>query len=355
MVLTDPGPVSPGSDYQMPPKEGRECPPDEVGVDWLSVTFGDDTESTVHEWLRRHHDEPGMPSKPREGFRVARGWSTGVQLLSGHSSGRAWLSVPGSACRNLGSDAVHALGQVALMGGTCRRLDLRRDLRGRDLTLIGDLRTACNAGYLRLVKRAKSFDERDADGVTVLGDGMYLGSSSSLRFVRAYDKGLEQQTNPKGEWVRFELQLRDDLAHASAVKVFGAHPSVAQFIALDIIRGSVDFREGPRDDATNWRRYPRCPFWVRFTEGCGMRPSLPAADADAQRWADWWRMASAALVLACEQSGVPIKDAASALLADVRITEGTLRNPVVPKLAAFVADLTGVSKLSTVRHEQEEA
>ena len=79
-----------------------------------------------------------------------------------------------------------------------------------------------------------------------------------------------------------------------------------------------------------------------------MRPSLPAADADAQRWADWWRMASAALVLACEQSGVSIEEASRALLDDVRITEGTLRNPVVPKLAAFLADLTGVSKSDTL-------
>lgn len=341
MLMLDPGPVSPGSECQ--------TPPDEVGIDWLSVTFGGETESAVRAWLKQHHDDDaGMPCKGREGFKRAEQWATGAQLLSGHRSERGWLLLSGAACRLLGGAAVHDLARVALMGGKCRRIDIRRDLRGEGLTLITDIRAACEAGFLHRVKRFKSFVEREANDGQLVGDGMYLGSSSSPRFVRVYDKGLEQKTSGPGEWLRFELQLRDEIAEAAAVEVFGSARECWHGAALNVIRGAVDFREGRSGDGVKWERWPRCAFWSRFTEGEGCRPMLAGEDVDAQRWCDWLRSSMGAFVLACDQAGLDIGEAAVAVLADVRITEGTIRNPVVPKLSAFLAELTGVSKSDTL-------
>ena len=316
---------------------------DQFGIDWCSITGDQSHLTAVREALRAAlPDEEPRQGKGLQGKAFGLYWPCGVHLSHGGGNGRWWLNLPGNACRVMGLAVVHQVVRVALWSGRCTRLDLMRDQFGEGLTLVGDVVRACEAGEVRLVRSFKVFDDREVLGVRI-GHGVYLGSSKSARFVRVYDKGLEQGGKVEGEWVRFELQMRDELAHQAALSVFRPSdgPDLSQIAGL--LAGAVDFRVGPFGAGVKWRRFPRSEFWERFCAGFdSSRPRMERRPVDLDRWVIWFQsVAGQTVVEAARRARVDVAEAVALLLRDVEPSEGTKRNPVIGYLSeAFVSLLT---------------
>jgi len=54
------------------------------------------------------------------------------------------------------------------------------------------------------------------------GSTLYVGSRSSMRFGRIYDKGREQGTEEKGKQYRWELEIKDVLADQAVAMLVGS-------------------------------------------------------------------------------------------------------------------------------------
>jgi hypothetical protein len=319
------------------PSDGVENA-DAFGVDWVTMTGpGEGLKEVADEVDALLPDESPKPVRNKR-YAGGRQWPCGLSLTTEYLQSDRWrLDIPGNACRVLGLLKVHSLARKAMFAGAhCTRLDLMRDQFGDCLTLVDDVVTACRLGYLRLARRFKVFDECDADGVTKQGHGVYLGSSGSDRFVRCYDKGIEQGASRRGLWIRTELQQRGAFAKQAAEHVFGAADPYVGTIA-GLVCGAVDFRIGPRGDGVPWRRFQRCPFWSAFVAGfdCA-RVRLEGVPPDLDRWLGWVNtVAGGPLVEAARQAGVPLGTALELVFAGVQVNEGTRRNPILGYLADF--------------------
>lgn len=239
---------------------------DTVGVDWYQGTFPEDRFTSVYRTvLQALPAERPLFGKGRsignpKPFHRSYRWASGVQM---HHGGHAnsIITMPGSACTTLGFDRVCFIARDAMIGGKCTRLDLRRDLEGEAISFLDDMILACESSHLRRVRQYTTYPIKSITQ-QVLGSGVLLGSYSSPRFVRCYDKGLEQASHPPGCWIRFEAQLRDDHSNEAAIGVFSPVDLLsAKRALLQYLLGVVDFRI-PSD--RNIDRCERPAWWEAF-------------------------------------------------------------------------------------------
>jgi hypothetical protein len=310
----------------------------EFGIDWLNVTALDSRFDPMYEAvMTATGGEAPKVSKGRQRFKVGCYWPTGVELHRDGPGDRCWLQCSGGACRLLGFESVHQMGRECLMGGKCTRLDLRRDVRGEGLTLISDITGGCRDGQLRRALTWRPYAEFTSEGeVQRINHGVGLGSPKGMRYVRAYDKGLESGEAPVGSWVRFEAQLRDAAAHQAAVAVFSeSGVQAAAAVGLSFLAGVVDFRVGPRGDGVHVDRLPRPSWWLKFLESIeAARPALPVVDPELERWRRAFCVQyGAVLVEAARRAGVTVADAAEWAAGAAEVTAGTRDNPMVCLIA----------------------
>lgn len=310
------------------------------GIDWVSLTGkADDWREQAESFLRRVCE--GQPSKGpgRHNYRERLTWPSGASIYQGHDQSAAMVELPGGACKRLGGTVIHRVVQALMMGGRCTRMDICRDQHvqrpGQDyIKLIGDILAACERGELCYARGYKRFEERDAADQCVYGEGVYLGSPKSQRFVRVYDKGLEQGGADRGAWVRFEAQLRGDAAHEAALAVCRADDWWKA--ACQHMLGVVDFRENVSE--RHLERRPVSPFWKDY---CGdadrVRPRLEAQAATLERFLAFARRCvGGPLLAAAEEAGVPMSDFIAYVFQEVEVSESARKNPVVFELAAAV-------------------
>jgi hypothetical protein len=264
----------------------------------------------------------------------------GAKLFLGRTdgSGRFLLELNGGACATLGADVVHRVGQTAMMGGRCTRLDLRCDVQGESVTLLDDVIASVDAGHLCKVRTHSRFVQHAIRG-GVTGLGQYLGSMQSPRFVRVYDKGLEQGTKPARSWIRWEAELKGDFATPAACDVFSADLADLVATASPHMFHLADFRIGAADSDVP-STLPRPQWWadlLRDVADADVRvdPSNPCFDAWREAWAHQY---GRVLVAMARRAGCSVGNMAEFCLAGARPSVATERNPVVPEgVAAFKA------------------
>lgn len=112
-----------------------------------------------------------------------------------------------------GEDISRLLGYVAGLGGlNVTRLDFAVDVRGWGARP-EDLKTAFDAGRgITAAQSATFVDGRKRSGEST-GSTLYLGSRSSEKFMRVYDKAAQMGVD--GDWIRVELELKGDAARAA--------------------------------------------------------------------------------------------------------------------------------------------
>ncbi len=97
------------------------------------------------------------------------------------------------------------------------------------------------------------------EGETVTGETIYLGSTKSHVMCRAYNKA--QESGIDGQWIRFEIQLRDNRAHEAAKK-FISDITVGS-LATGIINNYFAIIN---DDDSNKSRCTLQPWWSEWLQ-----------------------------------------------------------------------------------------
>ena len=317
-----------GRFHNHPTPETDVTSDDSIGFDWVSITGTCESHPPVEAILTETHQGPNKQTRGQQGYRRQTVYPSGVQFFTDGPEGRWWVQIPGSACAALGGTKLFDLVQRILPHGRCRRLDIRRDVKGSRIKLIGQIQDACNRGQMCYLHSFKAFLEKDRSG-EVIGEGMYLGSSKSDRFVRVYDKGLERGTLPRGAWVRFESQMRNQIAEQAAAVIFTRNCTTSWHLVAQVYMTSVvDFRTGTDH---NLSRRPRAAFWFRFAETHQiMRPSTTRDPSTVQTWANALRRCfGGRLSVAAQRAGCSIETMAAHFLQDVQVPESAKTHPLV--------------------------
>lgn len=165
---------------------------------------------------------------------------------------------------------IPSLFQKILDHGQITRLDLAIDNKHDIYFRVPELQRILLAG--RFVSKFRSWrnvtDYRVSSGVS--GNTLYLGSRSSAVMLRVYDKQLEQNTKLEAagkttiehEWVRWELELKDERARVAA-EYFVAGLSIGQvcFGILENYFRIINF------DNSNKSRCSNDIKWAEFING----------------------------------------------------------------------------------------
>ncbi len=148
-------------------------------------------------------------------------------------------------------------------GFKATRLDIAIDFYDRP-DLIEQITTSCDLGELCHARRYTPVSTHSNQHLIAHGINIGArGKNGSGRYLRVYDKSLEQQRGEPGSWVRWEAELSDDVAAASLREILSvpAPFDTARRIAL----GVCDFRSvGGHRSAS---RRPRARWFTEFLAG----------------------------------------------------------------------------------------
>lgn len=236
-----------------------------VTIDWLSFTFKEHVNAQRFKSLSPYLD-PSIATTPRFGYRYATASADGILHLTVMASGMGGehYIYPGSALAALysqGYSPFFVLGNAVSCGAKVTRLDLAKDVTGENVQL-EDIWQDIQAGNYTGASQAHSRIESDNGGYTI-----YIGSRVSEKFIRIYDKGVENGTHT--DWKRCELELKGDTAKA-----------IARHLA------DLGVRPGAVFDALSRRMFDcNSPAWKSF-RGEDVPLSIPKVEklSDREQW-----------------------------------------------------------------------
>jgi len=209
-------------------------------VDWIAATFDEyggmrfARKLGYKTWA---HDVEGVP--PR-GYDQARELETGA-LIAWHTERKEMgvhVRLSGSVLRHysaLNADWHVLLSWVKECKGRTSRVDLALDVRGSQLALVDLAKTRLQPykGKGRTPKYLPVGTQED--GWTV-----YVGSRSSDKYLRVYDKAKEQGLKDE-DYVRIELETKGEIAHAVGHEFPEQTTSECVAMAQTLIRGVCNF------------------------------------------------------------------------------------------------------------------
>lgn len=188
----------------------------DIGVDWLTLTTKDS--SRALEWSEAFSAVATQEQQRGHKWGDARffgyvGQSCG-HVFYGKRKDGALVRLSSALAEQVGPlfspDACHAT-----------RIDLQVTV---------ELATAAPYLLERLYEAAAEGPKKvgRAVGYTLIknSDGsrtLYVGSRNSARYGRIYDKGMEQALGEPGKILRFELEVKDDMADQAVAMVYGDH------------------------------------------------------------------------------------------------------------------------------------
>lgn len=168
-----------------------------------------------------------------------------------------------------------ALAVVRESGMTERELCIYLDVQGAkasriDLALDLILPTALTPAFFEAEHRAgrvqsearKLSVRRETDGGQESGAGVYLGSPSSDRMLRVYDKGLETKTQASNYWIRFELQCRREQSQShmrAVIEVTNTRAIINKSLTNFITMDNPEFLAATTDTDAEIPTVPRKP------------------------------------------------------------------------------------------------
>ena len=253
-----------------------------VIYDWFSMT------SKIHD-DRLMTEEIGMDKLNWEnctgvsGYRF-KNWFGGVNIHYGARE-ETWLEMSGSGCRTFetyGNGNYEKL--FRLVDEDPDDIHLTRlDIAYDDFDGILDIeQLKKDTAAKKLVCKAhRVFYEKSLDLLDDRKDGLTLqfGSPASDVLIRIYDKRAERLAKLKNEndiqsliqncphWVRVELQLRNERAHAWVHKILHEKRNIGELFA-GVIHNYLRFIVEPRSSSdTNRWRWEMKPYWKKFLHG----------------------------------------------------------------------------------------
>lgn len=149
--------------------------------------------------------------------------------------------------------------------GKVTRIDLAVDDLGNKFFSCDDIRAYYENH--QVVSTAKKFKHvRSEESHNKDGETLYFGSRSSERFLRVYDKALEQKKNHRPDapssWTRWELEIKGKLANLIAERL-----SHADSLAAIVVGQLDDFFRIIERDNSNVSRCSVVDLWKKFLNG----------------------------------------------------------------------------------------
>lgn len=184
-------------------------------LDWLSVTFpaGFNPVMVTPETGDWERVGPG-----RYGYRSLSVSPNGSQMLSeGTDEQGVHVILPGEALADVRQRGLSERGLIEAVlryNGKVTRLDLALDVFQSNLS-VSDFVEAYESG--QITTPAKSATRTQSIGDT--GDTFYVGSRSSERMMRIYDKNAQMRIVSVDAWLRLELETKKAVAAAMSLAV----------------------------------------------------------------------------------------------------------------------------------------
>lgn len=204
----------------------------EFTIDWVNATMSVESASTVGSRLlvgkRIEKIDPPMPRGYNAGILYESGaflvWNTGREDMG------VMLTLSGSALRWMyarGENWKALLIKLKEMSARTSRIDLAIDIRNSSI-LLSDM----GEESLKPYKGKGRTPNYLPVGTQKKGWTVYVGARTSEKFLRIYDKSLEQKDGSVG-WIRIELELKGMAAHA----VGWEFPSMAECDCVGMAQG----------------------------------------------------------------------------------------------------------------------
>jgi len=228
-----------------------------ITLDWISFTFKEYTNET-QQWISDYASlESVVPATARNGYTeacqdkngVLRMWNYAREEMGNH------VIVSGSTLQNLlehyAINQQELLSSIVNAGGSITRLDLATDAKDEqvDYSIIWErLERREYTGNAQKTSRLQG-----SDGGTTI----YIGSRTSERFLRLYDKAI-QSGNSDTLWARLELETKGMVARGLANLLNSTNNWGGAF--LQMVNGMVQMDECR--DWTNLLPYGVTPIGI---------------------------------------------------------------------------------------------
>lgn len=184
-----------------------------VALDWLSFTLKGNSDENKIVLAKIAPLDSRTPATPRFGYEYGHSYSTGVSTYFSSNRHEMGLHVvvPGSSLRMLeqsGLSTRQLLSLVIGASGKVTRLDLAKDAVNEGVELAQISKLALQG---KRTGSAQSISEITSSSG---GRTIYVGSRSSDRFARIYDKAAQQGLDE--DWKRLEIECKGDVAKTLA-------------------------------------------------------------------------------------------------------------------------------------------
>lgn len=301
-----------------------------VSVDWVSLSAPDDRMESLRAWWSAKCGDDSEPTGGNAGYRKALRWPDGARLAFDQVGGARTcsLSLNGQALAAFGGpERLAILGELMERRCTPTRLDIAVDWRSERETLIDDVQAAAARGELVGFRRRETIE--------VIGGGddgsrtLYLGRRGKKgggRFVRVYDKGVEQGTSPPGKWVRWEAVFSGPLAAPAAASILdsGDQPGLLRALALGVCDFRIPLAGKPK------RLWARASWWSdRLTGVLPIALCVPRRVPDFEKTRVWLRQNTKIVHSLAEALGKTPGVVYEWLTSGVKPSESLARNRVV--------------------------
>lgn len=278
--------VTPGIETQ---SEENKLPPPGiyVGLDWIRCNGPEALHYNLIQWFTELCNTDGKEAGRAKWFKRGLVWNPGIMLSWGHSNKICQVDIQGQRLRLLsGQGRIDMLDHFIGLGMKPTRLDGALDLFGHDHSICVNAEESCQRGELCLLRRYSPNNEFDANG-TPIRRLLKLGARSSAVCGRIYDKGLEQNAAPLGEWERLEIEWKKDRVLQVAHRLLNAGSNWPDELT-GMILGALDFRK--RNGRSEMDRRPRAAWWaylLRLQPASRLSPA--AQEQSFEKWLMWFQ------------------------------------------------------------------
>ena len=212
-------------------------------IDWITITFKEYDENAKQFLCSHAHAGKNVSTSPRHGYTAAYRDENGVLVMWNNYRPDMGVHIifGGSSLRGIyekGSvEPRDILVSAKELGGRVTRLDLAKDARLEVVNMEkiwNSLEAGAYKGTARKIAQMRGLNA---------GHTIYIGSRTSERFIRLYDKAAEQAITG-GDWKRLEIELKGQAARAVASRIVSGTSLSTCFdmVAQDMIE-FIDERE----------------------------------------------------------------------------------------------------------------
>jgi hypothetical protein len=231
---------------------------------------------TLPSW---ENNRDGKSDTPRFGYRAALKYPSGMIVMfdgSTPSMGAHYI-YSGNAIKTLDLElqdgGMSILAWHTKQGHKCTRIDLAIDVREDDVIMGKIEQMSINHEWSGTAHSSTMVKSNDGRGSTV-----YIGSRTSERFVRIYDKAA--QLGEKSDWVRIEAEIKSDSARAVARAIASIGSNGLSNVSQSVITRVCNFP---------------CREWASVFDGEIMEIGTPK---DTEKNTEKWILGQVAMALA---------------------------------------------------------